>query len=194
MPSRGTWNTLISAGDPELEKFAERVAAMVPADSPLRSEIVQRLFGVFKGWAESKAERLPPLSGAALEKATDFGDFLTSNLKGKGGPKATKAAQDWMDRFFIDAGERLTKAPDPQVETQRIKSEFELRRQLLEVIEAARRATQPPAEIPQTLPINWQELDQKLAQVVAPEIENANTKLAAIRDQLKARVEARRHP
>ncbi|MBI4085789.1 MAG: hypothetical protein HY433_00915 [Candidatus Liptonbacteria bacterium] len=169
MPSKAVWNMGLSILDPEAERIMERLAAAIPPDSPLRSEIVSRIFAVVKAWAESGAESIPGLGGVLIEKASDYGDFLVANLTGSGrGQKKSVSPQDWMDRFLADAGERLKKAPTPEAartETEKIRAEFELRRGLVEMVEQVRReaAPMPTSEV---VPIDWVAMQAKLIAVI----------------------------
>ncbi|MEK7622065.1 MAG: hypothetical protein AAB415_02705, partial [Patescibacteria group bacterium] len=131
-------NTLLSVLDPESRKLAQTWWASIPEGSPLKTELFERVFGIFKAWAETKAKGMGPI-GEVIEKLTDIGDFAV-----RGGPKPdVKTSQAWMDRFFIDAGKRLEKTANPKIEIEKIKLEFELRRDLLKVIEEARKAAEP---------------------------------------------------
>ncbi|TSC91299.1 MAG: hypothetical protein G01um10142_27 [Parcubacteria group bacterium Gr01-1014_2] len=145
-------NTLLSVLDPELRKVAQKWWAIIPDDSPLKSEFFERVFGVFKGWAETKARGMGPL-GDVVEKLTDVGDFAVM------GPKGVKAAQDWMDRFYSEAAKRIEKAADPKVELEKVKLDFELRRELLKVIEEARKAAEPAK--PEKVSIDWQKMQDR---------------------------------
>lgn len=128
-------NTLLSVLDPESRKLAQAWWASIPDDSPLKSELFERVFGVFKAWAETKAKGMGPI-GDVIEKLTDIGDFAVRSPK-----MDVKSSQAWMDRFFAEAGKRLEKSSKPRKEAEKIKIEFELRRDLLKVIEEARNAT-----------------------------------------------------
>ncbi len=179
MVNKAAWNIGLSVLDPEAEKIMERLAAAIPLDSPLRSEIVSRIFGVVKAWAESMGERIPGLGGVAIEKLSDYGDFLVANLTGgnsRGRKKAT-SPQDWMDRFLAEAGERLKKAPTPEetrVEAEKIKAEFTLRKELLQVIEQARREAVPAAKT-EAVSIDWAQMQARLVAVMTTAAIAVNT-------------------
>lgn len=145
-------NTLLSVLDPELRKVAQKWWAIIPDDSSLKSELFERVFGVFKGWAETKVRGMGPI-GDVVEKLTDVGDFAVR------GPKGIKAAHDWMDRFYAEAAKRIEKATDPEAELERVKLEFELRRELLGVIEEARKAAEPAK--PEKVSIDWSKIQDQ---------------------------------
>lgn len=145
-------NTLLSVLDPELRKVAQKWWATIPDDSPLKGELFERVFGVFKGWAETKARGMGPL-GDVVEKLTDVGDFAVR------GPKGVKAAQDWMSRFYAEAAKRIEKAADPKAELEKVKLEFELRRELLKVIDEARKAAEPAR--PEKVSIDWNKIQDQ---------------------------------
>lgn len=173
MSNRGWWNMGLSIVDPEMEKLMERIARAVPMDSPLRSTIFARVFAVVKAWAESRAESMADLPGTLVEKLTDYGDFFVANLTGSGGGSSKKVVdggRDWMDKFLAEAGERLKKAPTPEearVEAEKIKAEFALRRELLKVIEEARREATPPATKAEAMPsIDWPQMQARLIAVI----------------------------
>ncbi|MFY9492914.1 MAG: hypothetical protein WAP55_00275 [Minisyncoccia bacterium] len=107
--------------DPILRQLAQRLAQSVSPDSPLRTEGVESLIGAVKGFAEVYAERFPALSAVAVEKATDFADFLAVFLAEDGGLVKT---QGLLKNFLADAAERLKKAADPKVEFERINLEL----------------------------------------------------------------------
>ena len=159
--SRGFWNMLFSAADPELKKLADRIRSAIPESSPFRSVFAERIMGVLKGWAEGKADDLSPIAGAVVEKLTDLGDFFVG---GESPPKAERVAGDWMDQFFSEAGRRLkeTRAEDLMEEKEKILQEFELRRAILEAIEKGRQAAHPERETKPNESINWGELRAKL--------------------------------
>ncbi len=156
MAKKKFWGATIGAIDPLLKKLAQDLAKKVPAGSPLRSEIFGVVEGITKGFIESLTGKLPPAAAMAVEKATDFSDFFSGAL-GSAPEKEKKAAtEDWMNKFFIDAGFRLKRAKDPRDEFKRIKVEFELRCELIKLIETTQ--TKPPAP---ALAISWQEMFAK---------------------------------
>lgn len=145
-------NTLLSVLDPELRKVAQKWWATIPDDSPLKGELFERVFGVFKGWAETKAKGMGPF-GDVVEKLTDVGDFAVR------GPKGIKAVQDWMDKFYAEAAKRLEKAADPRAELEKIKLEFELRQELLKTIEEVRKAAKPAES--EKVSIDWSKIQNQ---------------------------------
>lgn len=194
MSSKGFWNMLLSVVDPEMERFTERIAAAIPENSPLRSEIVGRIFAVVKAWVESVGERIPGMGGVLLEKSTDYGDFLVANLT-KGSGKKARSTRDWMDGFLTDAAERLKRAPTAEAaraETEKIKAEFELRRGLVEMVDQARREATPAAKT-EAVSIDWAAMKQKFETaigVAATEVKRiaaeADAKLGPVADWLES--------
>jgi hypothetical protein len=114
----------------------------------MKGELFDRGFGVFKAWVEGKSNRLPPILGALIEKASDLGDAFSSAVdfeKEGGGETVTR--EKWVDEMVKDAFERLKKAPTTdaaEVEFAKIKREFELRMQFVEFIKAYEAAMNPP--------------------------------------------------
>ena len=147
---KGLFNLLLSVAEPEIRKLAEKFADSIPENSIFRSESVERIIGVVKSWVEGKAKSIPGIKGELLEKSTDFVDFAGSRLfGGKKEEKAVKAVKDWMDQFFTESGKRLREAktiPEKEAELQNIKKEFELRQELLQLIEAAKPKPEPEKE------------------------------------------------
>lgn len=146
----GLFSTIRSLGEPELRKFAESIADLIPEDSFLRSETAERVVGYLKTWIENKAKSLPGLEGDLMEMATDLFDYSglyrDRGKKGKKEEKAVKVVKDWMDQFFTESGKRLREAPDEEAkkkEFDKIKKEFELRQELLTLIEAAKPKVEP---------------------------------------------------
>jgi len=141
----GLFSTIRSIGEPELRKFAEGIADAIPEDSIFRSETAERVIGYLKTWVENKAKSTPGLKGDLMETATDLIDFSGLFSK-KRGEKAAKVVKDWMDQFFTESGKRLREAktmPEKEAELQMIKKEFELRQELLSMIEAAKPKPEP---------------------------------------------------
>lgn len=147
----GLFSTIRSLGEPELQKFAESIADLIPEDSFLRSETAHRVVGYLKTWVENKAKSIPGVKGDLLETLTDLVDFsgLYSKKRGEKGEKAAKVVKDWMDQFFTESGKRLREAKtiqEKEAELLMIKKEFELRQELLTLIEAAKPKPEPEKE------------------------------------------------
>jgi len=128
--------TVAGVLDPLLRKWAQRLAEKTPADSIFRSELVEGAIGALKGLLESFSDSMPAFASVSVEKITDFGDFFAGAL-GKAEDGGKVAVDKWMDKFFVDAGERLKKAKDKTLEAQHIHQEFVLRLAILDDIEAA---------------------------------------------------------
>ena len=147
---KGLFNILLSVAEPEIRKLAEKFADAIPENSIFRSESIERVVGVVKSWIEGKAKTIPGIKGELMEKSTDFVDFAGSRLfGGKKEEKAVKAVKDWMDQFFTESGKRLREAktiPEKEAELLMIKKEFELRQELLTLIEAAKPKAEPEKE------------------------------------------------
>lgn len=154
-------NTALSILDPELRKIAQRLWASIPDNSPIKSELFERAFGVFKSWAETKARDMGVL-GDVVEKLTDVGDFAV-----RGGVPVAKAARDWMDRFYDEAAKRLEKTPADRLQTEfeKIQLEFHLRRELIEAIEAAKKEAKGPAK-PEKPLIDWEKMQDRFERLL----------------------------
>lgn len=150
--------------DPILRKLAQRLAQSVPSNSPLRSEGVESLIGAVKGFAEVYAERFPVLSAVAVEKLTDFADFLAVYLAQNGGTEMPGV----LNKFLAEAAKRLKKAADPQTEFERIKLELGFMKEL------ASTATQKP-----------QKENNPPAPALAESLGRLNLSLEKVRDQFK---------
>lgn len=150
---KNIWAGVVSALDPVLRRAAQKLASKVPTDSPLRSEITEMAIGVVKGFTEAISDSLPIPLKIAVEKATDFGDFFSGALGGKT-PKTSQTMEDWMQKFFTDAGLRLRKAPNAKTEFEKLKLEFQLRQELLNMIKKTQPKTEESKPIPST---NWAE-------------------------------------
>ena len=135
------WAVIAGLADPNLKKLAQELAAVVPATSGLRDETFERIVGSLKGLIEAKAEKLSPAAGVAVEKVTDFFDFFSGAL----GPKSDLDLDNWAKEVLTEAGPRLRSAPDPAAELERVKLEFKLRRELVEMI---RKELPPPPPPP----------------------------------------------
>lgn len=152
---RGAWNALISAiADPALRQLAERLASSVSEDSWLRSEFAERLLAGLKGLAEGY--KGSGVSGVAVEKATDFLDFASGDLFGKGGKgSAVGAARGWLNRFMKDAEKALREAPKDKLgEVQaKLQQEFSIRKEIVRMVEEAEKEALPPKK--DAKPVDW---------------------------------------
>lgn len=168
MPSKKVWNLALSTFDPEAQEFfGRRLAAALPSDNPIRSTLVGRVIGLANSWLESLADEVKsPLAGALLEKLTDYVDFFSTCLHSEGGSTATAefTGEDWMGRFFTEAGKRLQKATDPRAEAEKIKAEFQFRQELFAIIDAARRANAPAKTEPKK--IDWAQMQNRLKAIL----------------------------
>jgi hypothetical protein len=149
-------NMLASIADPELRKLAERIAASIPEDSWLRSDVAERLIGALKGWIESQAGSLGPITGVAVEKISDLMDFATSNLY----EKDSSDISGWMNKFLTAAQKRMAATDDPSGECQKIELEFDLLQRLAKVIEEKKKEGAPPTQ--PSKPIDWRYWKGKL--------------------------------
>ncbi len=131
--------------DPVLKKWAQQLATLVPEHSIWRNEAFESAIGAFKGFVETKAEGFSPAAGVAVEKATDFSDFLAGAL----GVQSGVALEKWASEILTDAGERLRNASDPAAELERIKLELKLRKELVEIIKAELPPAPPPLVVDQ---------------------------------------------
>lgn len=168
MPDKEFWNEIISALDPELRELATRIAASIPEKSLLRSRIGERILGILKSMAERRAKKVGPLAGALVEKATDIFDFATPVLFGKGEGPSPAALRGWMQGFFNEAAKRMSRARDPQWMFNRLQQEFELRRQILKMIEQAAKEEVEAAKAEErpSPSVDWPEEFKKLLQEV----------------------------
>lgn len=153
------WGAAVGALDPVLKNWAQGLAKKVPANSFLRSDFFGVAQGVIKGLIESLAEKLPVSTAVAVEKAIDFSDFFSGALGGASEKEKKEVTEDWMKKFFVDAGWRLKKARDLQEEFKRIKMEFELRYELIKLMEATQQKPSSASveQTQQTSEINWKE-------------------------------------
>jgi len=176
--SKGFWNMLFSTVDPELQALAQKIRAYLPEDSR-HSKLTGRIFGIIKAFAESKAEGMSPILSAVVEKLTDLGDFISASSEDGG----KKAAVDWMDKFFKEAGERLKSSSEPEKEFQKILLEFKLRQRILKVIEKTRKGAQPKTT--PSASINWETELNKLKKLMTRVAKSLNEKAAKIAPHIR---------
>ncbi len=126
-------NMLLSAGNPEIRKLAEKLAATVPQGSLLRQPIAERFLGIVNALLEARSETMGPNAGAVVEKLTDLVDFAGPALFGEE-QKRGETLDNWTDQFLKDGMERISRAKpeDQQAELERLMQEFNLRKQLVE--------------------------------------------------------------
>jgi len=157
-------NPLISSiADPLLRKTAERFAASIPEGSWLRSEVAERILAGLKGLAESY--KSTGVSGLFVEKATDFFDFASGSLfDKKTGGDFSSTAQRWMGKFFEEAQKTLSQTPAEKLDEvrDRLKKEFDIRKEIFNLVCEAEKEFRPKKPAPQ--PIDWAALDQKAAE------------------------------
>lgn len=155
------YNLVASLADKELREGAEHLADFLSRYDFLRSDAAERAWGVGKSWIESLAKaRDNPLGKTALEKLSDFLDFTSGALyredrkpgatttRGTGRSRV-RTSQDWMDEFAKYAENRIKKAktPEQKREARRLlKLEFDLQMSILEMIDKARKESQPAEE------------------------------------------------
>lgn len=174
--TRGKINQGLSLIDPELENLGARIAAMIPEESPLRTTVVRRIFGFVKSWIETKAENMHPIVGAIVEKLSDLGDFI---IGGVASDKGSKSVKGWMDSFQKESFERIKKSKDPKGELERIREEFDARKDIIRIIEEERRASDPEAKTVQ--PGLWEEWRNSFLQID----EFVNSRLEPIAKELE---------
>jgi hypothetical protein len=166
MATSNQWNLLLSAFDPYMQEFLTKLASGIPANHPLRSKILGSIIGVANSWVESLSDKVDnQFLKSLVEKASDYSEaFSTALHGGKAGVSTTRVIEDWMGRFFDDAGERLKSAVSETAKTamsQRIKAEFKLRCELFQVIEQARKEMEPNA--PEEFKgVNWKEMEENV--------------------------------
>ena len=147
-------NALLSLGDPELRKIAERFANSISEDSWLRTDFAERFIGTLKGLLEAWSSSLGPGMSTVVEKFSDTLDFMSSSLYGgekKGVSAKSVTARDWMDNFFKDAVKRIEKVEgkeELEELSKRLKAEFNARKELIALIEEARKNAQPQKPAP----------------------------------------------
>lgn len=144
------WSVVAGLFDPELKKLAQELATLVPESSALRAEAFERVIGSLKGLIEAKAEGLSPAAGVAVEKATDFHDFLTGAL----GSRSELDLDKWVREVLTEAGARLRNATDPAAELERIKLELKLRKELAELVKQELPIPPPKPDLEATL-LSW---------------------------------------
>jgi hypothetical protein len=166
-------NLGLSAVDPEAAKLAAKLARGAPPW--LRTPLAERITALLKSVLESYTSTKGPVVGALGEKLTDYLDFARDELYG--GLKAAEkvgliTTTAWMDRFLVNAEKRLNEATDPEAERERLEKEFEARKRVVELVEAAAKAVREEAEAatpePPTPPepidwgARWQGLKKRL--------------------------------
>lgn len=118
--------------DPVIRRLAQKLSAHISAENPLRSPGVESIVGALKGAVESYAEKFPDLVAVAVEKFTDFSDFLSVSLaQGQSGGQIRRA---WQEKFLAQALERLKQAADPEAELEKVKTELNLYNELFRLV------------------------------------------------------------
>lgn len=157
-------NALASGFDPEVANWLDKLIAKIPATSPLRKPIVDRILAIAKSLLESQTEKKGPLASVAGEKITDYLDLSRTALSGKGSKEAKRKvtevnSAEWMNRFFQYAEKRLAEAENPKEEQERLNEEFEARKAIFDLIKAAEEAARATGadepEVPAAKPIDW---------------------------------------
>lgn len=163
-------NPILSFFDKEFRGWTDKIANGIPADSILRKEATERGFDILRGFLEKNVQLKGP-SQTLKEKAIDIGDYFASSLfrKGKADRKAAVKAQDWMNRFLVYAEKRLSEVKDLETlesELKRIEREFEIRKTIVEIVEAAAKAAEPAVEEKlETEPVDWKARWEKLKNI-----------------------------
>lgn len=157
MADKKVWAGLIGLLDPVLIRLAHDLAATIPQDSVLRSQLFESLTGAARGFIEAHTEKYPLLASLGIEKLTDLSEFLSASLKGN-------SPSDLSQNFMAIVAKRLRKAEDPRKEAARIKEELSLLKEIADMTQDKK--------------------DPAYASVV-PAIETLNRKLETIRDRLK---------
>ena len=102
---KGLSNALISLlFDRPMRILAEKFTRGVPENSPLRSATAESIFAAFKGAMEGFK------GNVLVEKATDFGDFISAQLFREEESNATQIlamANAWLTRFVKSAEAQL---------------------------------------------------------------------------------------
>ena len=103
-------NPILSIFDREARKVVAGIAAKIPEDSFLRSEIFGRAFDVFRGAIEGADFGK---FSTVVEKLTDYGDALAEDLTDENVKKGSGGLQSWINKFFVEASKRLASATNP---------------------------------------------------------------------------------
>ena len=173
---------LVGAADRPLRIGADKLAESVPRSSWLRSSTAEFVFGIIRQFLEELGSDLPTTARIAVEKTTDFGDFLASALYRKDPKEIAKALEDWKQKFFNEAVERMAKATDPQAEFDRLKKEFNLREEIQKLIEDSAptpQLSQPP--VGKSWKESWKEFETRFNQIdtaTARVLRNVRSRLA----------------
>lgn len=143
---------VISGIDEILAIAAEALASIVPKNNTLVDSLLARyLFTFLKNQLEEKGDQMSPILRTAMERVTKTLDVFRGARGAGAGSKGKEAGQKvsgWFDAFFREASKRLAKAPDPNAEMARLRLEFQLRTQLLQLFqqwEAQQQAAQQQA-------------------------------------------------
>ncbi len=156
----GLLNPILSFFDKEFRSWTDKIANGVPANSILRKEAAERGFDILRGFLEKNVQLKGP-SQALKEKVIDIGDYFASSLfrKEKADKKTAVKARDWMNRFLAYAEKRISEVKDLESlenELKRLEREFEIRKTIVEIVEAAAKAAEPAVEAePEIEPADW---------------------------------------
>lgn len=126
--------------EPELRKAAQELASRVPADSFMRTETFERLFGAVRQFIEKKLDGLPSATKEVLERIVDIGDIFSAEVarKGSAGSASSATLGSWEQAFFAEARSRIMDAPteeDKQSVAVAIRLEYTLIKEMQKLIE-----------------------------------------------------------
>ncbi len=175
---------LLGLMDPILREIAQKIAAKIPQDSAVRLPTVESVVGAAKGWIEAHAEKYSALASALIEKGTDLHDFFTTALAEQG-PSSVR----WADRFMEESMARLRSTENPEKELERIKTELQFRKELLEIMHAQ---IGKRISVLEEIQKAEQWLDQQALSLV-PSVNELNQHLKRVRDNLRKK-KKRRQP
>lgn len=132
---------LLGGLNPELQKFADLLASFMPADSFLRSEGADRLWGILSDSVERRADSLPFPWSRVIEKGSDLIEFLSRSLREGKSTSSTLSRLNWQENFFKQAQDRLAKAQDVSAEAKKIEEEFKALGVIMEAMKTAQGIT-----------------------------------------------------
>ncbi len=140
---QGDLGDLLGAINPELQNFADLIASFVPANSFLRTQDMDRLWGILSDTVERRAEDLPFPWNRIVEKGSDLIEFLSRSLKEGKRISFAISRLNWQENFFNKAQERLANAQDVAAEAKKIEAEFIALSALMESLKQRYAAADP---------------------------------------------------
>lgn len=123
--------------EPELKKIAEWLRRFTPR---INSDGLRRILGLINARIDSKSDNFSPFVAVLLKQISKIiDDVFLDDPHGHGSTdheeENKKVVDNWMQKIFSQAQERIKNAPDPNEEANKVKDEFAAVVSVLKVVE-----------------------------------------------------------